>query len=40
MLQNMSVSNKCFSFYLSKNPENIYHCFHKNIKKHNNFQHW
>jgi len=23
MLQNMSVSNKCFSFYLSKNPENI-----------------
>ncbi len=29
---------KCWSFYLSKDPEND-HGFHKNTKQHNCFQH-
>ncbi len=26
-----------WAFYLSKNPEKMYHSFHKNIKQHNFF---
>ncbi len=29
-----------WTFYSSKNPEKMYHCFPQNIKQHNYFQHW
>ncbi len=37
ILQKISISNKLFisTFYSSKNREQMYHGFHKNIKQHN-----
>ncbi len=29
-----------FTFYSSKNPEKMYHDFHKNMKQHKWFQNW